>query len=224
MLNISRLFGKSPFSPLKLHIEKVRACVLKLKEIFDSHLVFDQKKLHEAVAELSKLEHAADLTKNDIRKQFPKSLFLAIDRTQLQEILSIQDDIADKAEEIGHLLVLKPLAPIDNLYDDLKGFFEKNLEAFNEAYLIMLEMDNLLEASFGGIEAKKVKAMIELTAYKEYESDLMKHQLMQAFFNKCGHLNVADFYLWTKLIEEIGKISHISESLSIRVRSLLEIN
>jgi predicted phosphate transport protein (TIGR00153 family) len=224
MLNISRLFGKSPFSPLQTHMEKVADCIKKLQEILHSLLKNDHESLVSLVAQLSKLEHEADLTKNTIRNQLPKSLFLAIDRSDLLEILTIQDDISDKAEEIGHLIILKPLATVELLSTELKSFFSKNIEAFFEVYQIMKEMDNLLEASFGGMEAQKVKTMIDQTAYKEYESDLLKHRLMQILFEKGKTLSAPDFFQWMKVIEEIGSISHICENLAMRIRSLLELN
>lgn len=224
MLNISRLFGKSPFSPLQTHMEKVHACMKKLEEIVTNLLQLDIKDLTDKAVALSKLEHEADLTKNDIRNQLPKSLFLAIDRSQLLDILSIQDSIADKAEEISQLLIMKKIDPIDHLAQDLQDFFSKNMEAFLDVYHIMKEMDNLLEASFGGMEAQKVSLMIDQTAYKEYESDLLKRKLLQAFFNKATALSAPDFYLWMKFIEEIGNISHICEQLAMRIKNLLDLN
>ncbi len=198
--------------------------MLKLDEIFHNLASFDLVNLQDIVSILSKLEHEADLTKNDIRNHLPKSLFLAIDRSQLLEILAIQDSIADLTEEVGHLLTLKRLTPIDTLYEELQFFFKKNKDAFIEVYHIMKEMDNLLEASFGGIEAQKVKLMIDRTAYKEYESDLIKRRIIKLLFEKSTDLTPADFYQWIKIIEGVGEISHTSEKLAMRVRMLLDIN
>ena len=224
MLNLARLFGKSPFAPLQTHMEKVYDCIKKLQEIFDAIVNSDYEKVETMVQVLSKLEHEADLTKNDIRNHLPKSIFLPIDRSQLLDILAIQDSIADKAEEIGHLLILKPLEPIEHSFKELKSFFEKNKEAFVEVYNIMKEMDNLLEASFGGMEAQKVKAMIDHTSYKEYESDIMKHKITKTFFEHSEHLKAPSFYLFMKLMDEIGALSHISEKLAMRIRMILDLN
>jgi hypothetical protein len=37
--------------------------------------------------------------------------------------------------------------------------------------------------SFGGLEAEKVKAMVDQTAYKEYQSDVLKTAVRKEFFN-----------------------------------------
>lgn len=223
MLTIARLFGKSPFSPLQSHMKKVSSCIKKLTEIFD--LLKERKfdKIDDLVHQLSKLEHEADLTKNDIRNHLPKSLFLPIDRGQLLDILSIQDNIADKAEEIGNLITLQPFKTLGDLLDNLCKLYEKNIEAFWETRQVLKEMDELLESSFGGLEAEKVKAMIDQTSFKEYEADKMKHQLMKEFFEVADNLPTPAFYLYVRLIEEINHISHISESLANRIRMILEL-
>src|SRR3989344_2456887 len=101
MLTIARLFGKSPFAPLQTHMEKVSSCMSELPYLFKAILVQDQEAISDIAAKISKLEHEADLTKNDIRNHLPKSLFLLVDREALLEILSLQDALADQAEEIS---------------------------------------------------------------------------------------------------------------------------
>ena len=223
MLTIAKLFGKSPFSPLQNHMKKVGSCIKKLSEIFE---LVEKKKfdtLENLVAQLSKLEHEADQTKNDIRNHLPKSIFLPIDRSQLLEILSIQDCIADKAEEIGNLLILCPNESFSSFTKTFEEFFKKNLDAFWTARQIVKEFDELLESSFGGIEAQKVKEMADQTSYKEHEADVLKTRVRKEFFSQADSLSASAFYIWTKLIDEVGSISHISERLANRIRMILEL-
>ena len=188
-----------------------------------SKYVSDADKIEKLVMELSQLEHEADLTKNDIRNHLPKSLFLPIDRAHFLEILSIQDSIADEAEAIGILLTLRPLEEFDNFHADILALYEKNQEAFLSAKKIIEEIDELLESSFGGIEAEKVKAMVEQTALMEHEADKMKRKFMKKLFEKGDSLSAPAFYLWSRLAENIGKLSHTSERLANRIRMILEL-
>ena len=223
MLNIARLFGKSPFAPLQSHMKKVALCIERLSDIFTALSKMDMEKIEKLVADLSRMEHEADLTKNDIRNHLPKSLFLPIDRAHFLEILSVQDSIADKAEDVGILLTLRPLENFRDFHNDLIAFFKKNELVFLDAKQIIEETDELLESSFGGIEAEKVKAMVEQTAYKEYEADKMQKQLMKQLFTHGDALSVPAFNLWMQLIEEVGAISHLSERLANRIRMILEL-
>lgn len=223
MLTIARLFGKSPFAPLQSHMNKVASCVEKLTAVMAALPEGDRGKIEALVTELCALEHEADLTKNDIRNHLPKSLFLPIDRSQFLEILSIQDSIADKAEDVGLLLRLRPLALFKNFQADLQSFFAKVVEVFWDAKHIIEEIDELLEASFGGVEAEKVKEMVEKTAYKEHEVDLMHRKLQKQLFSQGETLSAPDFYLWVRLLEEISLISNLSEKLANRIRMVLEL-
>lgn len=223
MLNIARLFGKSPFAPLQSHMKKVALCMTMLSDIFKALPQLNMETIEKLVTDLSKMEHEADLTKNDIRNHLPKSIFLPIDRSHFLEILSIQDSIADKAEDVGILLTLRPLEHFNNFHADLLAFFHKNEVAFIEAKKIIEEVDELLESSFGGIEAEKVKAMVELTAYKEHEADKMQQAFMKQLFTHGDKLSVPAFHLWMRLIEEVGALSHLSERLANRIRMILEL-
>ncbi len=223
MLTIARLFGKSPFAPLQTHMDKVASCVDKLDIIIKGLPTMSLKEIENLVKELSKLEHEADLTKNDIRNHLPKSLFLPIDRSQFLEILALQDSIADKTEDVGLLLHLRPLDSLDNLSEELQIFFQKNIEVFHSSRKIIQEIDELLESSFGGIEAEKVKAMVEYTAAKEHEADRMQRNLTKKLFSIPSAISAPAFYLWLKLIEEIGAIASLSEKLANRIRMTLEL-
>jgi predicted phosphate transport protein (TIGR00153 family) len=216
MLTIARLFGKSPFAPLQTHMTRVGHCMEKLAEIM-SHLPPSDK----MVEELCKLEHEADLTKNDIRNHLPRNIFLPMERGHFLDILSIQDSIADQAEEIGLSLKLRPLDPA--FTPDLQLLFKKSYDAFFSARQIIGEINELLESSFGGIEAEKVKSMVEQTALKEYETKKLQRTLTTKLFARGDNLSAPDFYLWVKLIESVSNISIISERLANRIRMVLEI-
>ncbi|MCB0311661.1 MAG: TIGR00153 family protein, partial [Calditrichaeota bacterium] len=135
------LFARSPFSPLQQHMEKVADCVSKLEELFEAYRKKDYKKIKKIAEEISALEHAADLTKNEIRNNLPKGLFLAVNRGDLLEILSLQDGLADRAEDIGVMMTMKKLEPLEGMEDLLKQFLDKNLEAVRSTQDVIREMD-----------------------------------------------------------------------------------
>src|ERR1700743_1238452 len=103
MRTIVNLFGRSPFAPLRHHMETVAMCVYLLSDLFQALQKQDKEALQKIASSIQSYEHEADRTKNDIRNHLPKSLFLPIDRTQLLEILTLQDRLADKAEDVSVL-------------------------------------------------------------------------------------------------------------------------
>ena len=223
MLTILSLFGRSPFAPLQSHMEVVGFCVHKLFDLFDALEKKEYDRLEKIAEEISKLEHDADLIKNDIRNHLPKSLFLAIDRDNLLEILSIQDSIADKAEDAAVLMTLKPLELLPIFKNEFKLFLHKNIETFDEAKLIIKELHELVESSFGGIEAEKVRSMVNEVAFREHEVDIIQRQLLKSLFKAENDLTYITFHQWQRLFESIASISNYSENLAYRIRMTLEL-
>jgi len=220
---ILNLFGRSPFAPLQAHMEKVSECVHLLRELFSDLEAKDYEALEKVANHISDLEHQADITKNNIRNHLPKSLFLPIDRGHLLEILSIQDRIADRAEDVAVLTTLKNIEILPSFMEEFKEFLEKNIVAFDSVRLVIKEMHELLESSFGGVEAEKVRAMIENVAYEEHEVDLIQHKLLKKLFQSENEMSYTTFHLWQKICEALAAISNLSENLAYRVRMTLEL-
>lgn len=220
---ILNLFGRSPFGPLQSHMEKVTQCIHLLPAICEAIEAHKYAELEELAALVSKHEHAADRVKNDIRSHLTKSMFLAIDRGQLLEILTLQDSLADTAEDVAVLSTLKNLELLPEFRDSFWLFLRKNLEAFEDVRLIIKEMHELLESSFGGIEAEKVRAMVKDVAKKEQEADLLQRALLKNLFSTENKLTYVSFDLWQKIFGAIAKISNLSEKLAYRVHMTLEL-
>ncbi len=223
MQTLARLFGRSPFAPLQAHMTKVAACVDEIPALFGFLEKGDYEKVMALCEKISRLEHEADLTRNNIRNDLPTTLLLPVARENVLEMLSLQDDIADKAEDIAVLLSLRDLKIDPLISQDFHLFLAKNIETFHEAHKIIQELSELLESSFGGTEAAKVKKMVESVAFKEHESDVLQQKLLQIFFRKLDALPFPEFFLWLKVVQEIGRLSDISEALANRVRMTLEV-
>lgn len=223
MLTILSLFGRSPFAPVQSHMESVALCVHKLPQLFDALEQKDWARLEQLAAEISQLEQAADLIHHDIRNHLPKSLFFHIDRGNLLEILSLQDCIADKVEDVAVIISLKPLELFPAFREEFKKFLSKNIEVFDEARLIIKELQELVESSFGGIEAEKVRSMVDEVAFKEHEADLIQRDLLKSFFKAEESLNFITFHQWQRLFENITAISNLAEKLAFRIRMTLEL-
>lgn len=223
MLTIAKLFGKSPFAPLQTHMDKVARCVGDLPKLFQAALAQDMALIQQIADQISHLEHEADLTKNDIRNHLPKSLFLPVDRGSLLEILSLQDSLADQAEEIAHHAGRRRLELLPSMREDFNLLCRKSVEICGLAKQVIVELQELLECSFGGIEAEKVKRMVEAIAFHEYEITQTRNRLIKNLYQDGDELPYPAFHFCLSWIEKIGELGHFSEKLGNRVRMLLEL-
>src|SRR5580704_14962761 len=144
MIYFTRLFSKPPFDYLQLHMDKVTACLAQLGELFQALEQLTPDELEKISEKVSEYEHEADLIKNDIRVSLPKNFLLPIDRTSFLEILHLQDDLADTAEDIASLLTLKPLLIFDAIREDFKRYIEKSFETVWDLKEIVFNFDQLI--------------------------------------------------------------------------------
>jgi len=223
MQALARLFGRSPFIPLQAHMAKVASCVHEIIPLFEAVTTKNYTLVESIATKISKLEHDADLTKNDIRNNLPTGFFLPISKANLLEILSLQDNIADRAEDVAVLLTFRKLEILPFFAEEFQVFLSKNLETFEGAYEIIKEMGQLLESSFGGSEAEKVRKLVDDVAFKEHEADLLQRQLLKKMFADCDHMEIPSFFLWMKVVQELACLSDESEKLANRVRMTLEV-
>ncbi len=221
--SIFNLFGRSPFASLQAHMDKVKACVELIPRLFDSLIEQDYASAEKIGEKIAEIEHQADLIKNDIRNHLPKTLYLPIEKNHLLEILSLQDAIADKAEDIAVLTTVRSLVLPQSFKPLFLEFLHKNIECYENTFLIIKELHQLIESSFGGIEAEKVRLMVEEVSFKEHEVDVIQKKLLKSLLDTEKEMSYGTFYLWQKIFESIAEISNLSEKLAFRVRMTLEL-
>lgn len=204
-------------------MDQVALCVEAVPRLFDAMRADDFRQLERNSEEISQHEHEADLLKNEIRNSLRSNLFLPVDRGNLLEVLSIQDSIADKAEDIGAILTLKPLTLYSEISELFDQFLSMNIDCFAAVVEVIGELNELFESSFGGMEGEKVKKAVDQVAFLEHKIDLIQHQLLRQLYSTERDIPYRDFHLWMRVIEEVGMLSNISEKLANRILMTMEL-
>ena len=179
MSTIGKLFGKSPFSQLQQHMQQVGKCVEKMCEALDALQDGKHDQLDAIAVEVSQLEHQADQIKTDVRNRLLRRFFMPMDRSDVLEILSLQDGIADTAEDVCVVLTMKSLPFREEFREDFIKFRELNVKAFEIVAEMIDQLDELIEAGFGGAEGEKIRSLAHDTAFAEHQCDLVQIQLLK---------------------------------------------
>ena len=224
MRNIMNVFGRSPFVPLQMHMEKVAECIDYIPQVLDAHRRQEIETVQSLAKKISRLEHEADIIKHDIRNNLPRGLFMPVDRVNLLQILNTQDTIANSAENVGVLLTFKQIESFNDFEIKFDNFVSKCLESFRLARDIIDQLDELLETGFGGSEAQTVREIVDMVAFKEHETDVAQGELLRELLAHEDIVSYGDFFLWTKIIRQIANIADRSEKLAMTVRMTLESN
>ena len=221
MRSIFSMFAKSPFKPLASHIDKVRACVDQIKPLFAAQLLGNYDQVQSISEKIVQLEYEADKIKNNIRDHLPQSMFLAVDKRDFAHLLSAQDDIADAIEDLAVILRIRQLSNPDVLKEPLNDLVGHVVMSAHSACDLIHELENLLEASFGGVEAEKVeKAGLQLATY-EWEADKKQFVLAQKLFSLGDGISAADLLLWNEVNKKLGAVADKSELIGKTLRIFL---
>ncbi len=223
MSTIGKLLGRSPFHLLQRHMQQVAKCIVKMDELLDCFEAAEWDQVETLATEASRLEHEADQIKDDIRNQLLRRFFMPINRSHVLEILSIQDGLADAAENVAVLLTIKQIVIPKGMLNDFRRFRELNGHAFQLVQEIVSELDELLETGFGGSEAEKIRNRVRDVAYAEHQVDVLQRKLLKVLLSDEAALSAADLNMWVQLIKELSSISNMAENLADRMQMTLDL-
>ncbi len=218
---IFELFAKSPFGPLQDHMAKVMDCVRLIPDLFRAIEKEDQDRICEITDQVEKAEFEADEIKNQIRSDLPSTIFTPVNRTDLLDILRFQDRISDVAEDVAVLYRMKNLPFSESMREPFWTFLDQVMLTVEQYAKINGELDELVEASFGGAEAGKLIEMISVLSEMEHSADLKQQDLLQKLLTLEPELGALNIVLWMRVFQCVGDIANGAEKVGNRLRLFL---
>lgn len=215
------LFGRSPFRPMQEHMEIVAQCAAQVAPLIDAVVAGDISAVEAAKDRIFEIEQQADDAKNEIRAHLPKSLLMPVDRRDLLEILHAQDSIADTAQDIAGLCVMRELAVPEPFQGLLQEYVQSSLAAVKQCQTIINELDELLETGFRGRSVDRVEAMIAELARVETAGDAQGMELTSRLFQIDAGMSPGTFFLWHELFERIGDLADYAQDVGNQLRLLI---
>jgi len=221
MINISSIFAKSPFKPLRDHMDKVVESVIPLNDFFEALFQQDYSKLEKIQQQVIQAENEADSIKNEVRNNLPRNIFMPINRRDLLEMLDMQDSIADVAQDIVILLNIRKMKLPEELSQDVIKFVKKSQDVCYLARGLTQEFGDVIESGFGRHEIKKLLQMIDNVSIAETEADNLEDALVRRLYEVEEKMNSVDAVFWYKIFELIGDIADFSKKTGNRLRLMI---
>ncbi|MEC7490920.1 MAG: TIGR00153 family protein [Pseudomonadota bacterium] len=218
---LMQLFGQSPFKPLREHLRVVQECANEVPGLLTAAQESDSKKVGETRDRIYALENEADDIKNELRSHLPKTMFLPVDRREVLMILDLQDSIADTAQDIAGMMVVRDMTLPGPMHGPLMTLTDRCVDACNQLGKIMEEMDELVGTGFRGAEAEKVMYMIDELNKIETDTDLHAVTLMKLLFEHEEAIGAVSTIMWDRVIHWVGDLANFAERAGNRHRLLL---
>lgn len=215
------LFGRSPIGPMQQHIAKAHECAANLVPFFEAVMAQDWAKVAQVQQEMVRLEKEADKLKKSVRLHLPKSLFLPVPRSDLLELLSVQDKVANRAKDIAGLMLGREMAIPAELQPLIRTFVQRTVDASAQALKAMNELDELLETGFGGREAKLVETLVEELDDIEDDTDRLQIEVRRALFKLEKDMPAVDVMFLYQIIDWVGDVADRAQRVGNRLEQLL---
>lgn len=221
----SKVFGSSPILPLQDHMSTVHETVEQLSPFFEFVFTESWREAESTQLALSDTERKADEMKRDIRQHLPKSLFLPVARSDLLELLSMQDKIANTAKDVAGLVIGRKMNFFPDLQEKYREYLSTCIAVSRKAKDVILKLDDLLEMGFNEASITEVNDELKILANLESETDRQQVKLRRLIFDyekqvqtPAGAINVMFYY---RVIELTGAIADFSEKVGDRLQILL---
>jgi predicted phosphate transport protein (TIGR00153 family) len=218
---IGRLFGRNPFTSLQEHMRVVIQCVDEVPGLFEALAQQDRAAVDDAKNRIFALEKTADMIRRDLRSSLPHRLFLPVNRRDLLEVLDMQDEIANVAQDIAGLLVERPMSIPAPMAEPLHQFVIACVAASHQAATIIEKLDELIETGFEGREANHVEEMITDLNISESETDELGLSLARLLFEHEDEMKPVSVVFWYQLIQWIGDLADYGEKTGNLLRLLI---
>lgn len=215
------IFAKSPLKPIEEHIRLAHKASAMLIEFFDVVYDEDWKKAESIYQTIATIEREADKLKRDVRLQLSRGLFMPVERSDLLELVTQQDKIANRAKDIAGRVIGRQMLVPKKIGERFKEYIQRCVDATNQACIVVNEFDALLENSFKGREVTLVESLVHKIHDIEAHTDQMEIDLRLALKEIENEYNPLDMMFLYSVIDWIGNLADLAEKVGSRLELML---
>ncbi len=218
---LSRIFGRSPVEPLQKHFTTVAKCARKLPKFMRATFEGDWARAEQQREKIVLLEHAADDIKRELRLNLPGSLFMPVNRSDVLEMIGLQDRIANRVKDISGLIIGRHLQMPEAIQDSYLALLNRSIDAVEQARRSVQELDELFQSGFRGVGAEHVLSMTDELSDIEDDSDLLQIELRARLFRIEDQLPPVSVMFLYKIIDRTGELGNIAQRVGSRLHQMI---
>jgi predicted phosphate transport protein (TIGR00153 family) len=218
---LGNLFGRSPIGPIQEHMQIAEEAAQFLPQLIQASIDDDWERAAHIHAEIVSAEREADKLKRSVRRHLPKSLFLPVPRSDLLELVALQDAVANTAKDIGVLMIGRKMRFPEKIEKYVIEFTAICVATVNQALLAIQELDELLEVGFTGREVKRVEAMLKELDKLEGRTDKLAVNLRGRLFKLETDLPPVDVMFYYRVLALLSGIADAAERVGDRLQIVM---
>ena len=211
------IIKKSPFGPIRAHMLVSKASVDELITFLKSAIDSDWNEAVKSRKVISDLENQADTLKAETRGLLTKSLFLAVPREDILDLIKLADDIPNTVKDISGLMIGRQMEIPAKISPSFLHFAKEAAVISDAASEAVNYIDELFQFSFGGNAAIKMQQLIEKLDSLENKNDQTEINLRAELFAIEKDLPPVNVIFLYDIINKIGELSDRAEQVGHRI-------
>ncbi|WP_339338939.1 TIGR00153 family protein [uncultured Oceanicoccus sp.] len=215
------LFGQSPIRPIQQHMATAHSCASKLNDYFAAVIAADWDQAKDLQKQIAKLESDADKLKKQVRLNMPKSLFMPVPRSDLLDLVTMQDKIANCAKDIAGIMLGRKMAIPEKIAPTMIDYVHEAVATSAQALTAIQEMDELLTTGFRGREVQVVQDLIKELDRLEHKNDKLQIKIRAMLFKLEKDLPPVDVMFLYKIIDWVGELADRAQKVGSRLQRLI---
>ena len=215
--SILNIFAKSPIKPLRDHMAVVHGCCESLIPFVKHCINSDFAQAKTAYQAISDAERKADHIKKDLRTHLPRSIFLPVPRSDVLDLLTTQDVLANKTKDIAGIMLGREMTIPEPLSQQFLAYIAVNIATTKKTKTTIDQLEELLESGFRGKETELVEDMVQEIDELESQSDALQVSMRAALFEIEDTLSPVNVIFLYKIIQWVGEIADTAQSVAHRL-------
>ncbi len=200
---------------------KATACVDLLNKVIEANAQGDGNLVDTLYQELLEAQADADEIRRDIRTHLPTRLILPAPRTDLLELLRVQDDIVFRCKETAKSIQIRKSAAPESLHESLRDYCQSTSQLAHHAQKAVNELDELVQTGFRGREADFVSNLIAQMDELAAANEATQVEFLSRIHGQEDSLGAIDAMFLYKLADSLGLISHLIRKVGSRLLVLI---
>ena len=208
----------SPLAMLEEHVHGCAKCVAKLPKYFEAAQAGQWERARKTQEDIAALESAADDLKGAVRKNLPRGLWMSVSRTDLLELVRMQDKMANDTKDVVGLSLGRQLAFPKQLIKPLDKYIATVVDSAHAAVAVVSATRDLARAAFGARQIKAISSRAVAVERLERKSDDLQSKLRAKLMAHEEKLSPIDAMFLYQLLLQMGEIADSAEKVAHRAQ------
>ena len=212
MRAIGGVFGRPAFGALYEHMIKVQDCLTLLHPMMLSFTKQDFEAVQRSAREMHQHENEADKIKNEIRRALSRSIFTAVERTEMLLLLKAQDDVSDNCDEVARLLEIRE-TPV---WVEIAVEFMRLTERVVETGAVLGHMEERLKdlegTTYPHAEMERLAALADQLQHGEHETAALEQAALRKIFENENRTDPVTLIFLMQIARALGDTASAAEN------------